>query len=219
MAIGVAAVVTRSNVASLPALLEWALGPEARLRVDRQPGAAHRGDGPARSSGSGRGGPRCSGPPPGGRRCASGASTWRRRRVRWRPRWPNAASSIRPLRRSPPRGGTTAASPTKGCARSAGTDGWRPASRCSTPTPSSSTTRRGAWTRSSSATWTSSRSPTSGAARRFGTFRQRVRTFDFPPCFHCGGCHFTETNEEDCYSNPAPVCGECPWAQGIVLCP
>ncbi len=53
----------------------------------------------------------------------------------------------------------------------------------------------------------------------FVAFRQRVREFDFPPCFHCGGCHFTETNQEDCYGNSAPVCGECPWAQGIVLCP
>jgi MoaA/NifB/PqqE/SkfB family radical SAM enzyme len=53
----------------------------------------------------------------------------------------------------------------------------------------------------------------------FEDFRRRVRAFDFPPCFHCGGCHFTETNQEDCYRNPAPVCGECPWAQGIVLCP
>jgi MoaA/NifB/PqqE/SkfB family radical SAM enzyme len=53
----------------------------------------------------------------------------------------------------------------------------------------------------------------------FRSFRQRLRAFDFPPCFHCGGCPFTETNGEDCYSNPAPVCGECLWAQGIVLCP
>jgi MoaA/NifB/PqqE/SkfB family radical SAM enzyme len=53
----------------------------------------------------------------------------------------------------------------------------------------------------------------------FRAFRQRVRAFDFPPCFHCGGCPLTETNGEDCYRNPAPVCGECLWAQGIVLCP
>ena len=53
----------------------------------------------------------------------------------------------------------------------------------------------------------------------FRAFRERVRAFDFPPCFHCGGCPLTETNREDCYGNPAPVCGECPWAQGIVLCP
>lgn len=50
-------------------------------------------------------------------------------------------------------------------------------------------------------------------------FRRRVREFDFPPCFHCGGCHYTEGNLEDCYGNPTPVCGQCPWAQGIVLCP
>jgi MoaA/NifB/PqqE/SkfB family radical SAM enzyme len=53
----------------------------------------------------------------------------------------------------------------------------------------------------------------------FRAFRERVRAFDFPPCFHCGGCPLTETNAEDCYNNPAPVCGECLWAQGIVLCP
>lgn len=53
----------------------------------------------------------------------------------------------------------------------------------------------------------------------FRAFRRRVREFDFPPCFHCGGCPLTETNGEDCYGNPAPVCGECLWAQGIVLCP
>jgi MoaA/NifB/PqqE/SkfB family radical SAM enzyme len=53
----------------------------------------------------------------------------------------------------------------------------------------------------------------------FREFRQRVRVFGFPPCFHCGGCPLTETNDEDCYNNPAPVCGECAWAQGIVLCP
>ena len=53
----------------------------------------------------------------------------------------------------------------------------------------------------------------------FRAFRERLRAFDFPPCFHCGGCPLTETNDEDCYGNPAPVCGECLWAQGIVLCP
>jgi MoaA/NifB/PqqE/SkfB family radical SAM enzyme len=53
----------------------------------------------------------------------------------------------------------------------------------------------------------------------FRAFRERLRAFDFPRCFHCGGCPLTETNDEDCYGNPAPVCGECLWAQGIVLCP
>lgn len=56
-------------------------------------------------------------------------------------------------------------------------------------------------------------------APEFREFRRRVRAFDFPPCFHCGGCHFTEGNVEDCYGNPRPVCGSCPWAQGLVLCP
>lgn len=53
----------------------------------------------------------------------------------------------------------------------------------------------------------------------FREFRRRLRAFDFPPCFHCGGCPLTETNREDCYGNPPPVCGECLWAQGIVICP
>jgi len=50
-------------------------------------------------------------------------------------------------------------------------------------------------------------------------FRRRVRNFDFPACFACGGCPDTDTNSTDCYLNPAPACGECLWAQGIVLCP
>ena len=50
-------------------------------------------------------------------------------------------------------------------------------------------------------------------------FRRRVRNFDFPACFACGGCPETDTNTSDCYSNPFPACGECLWAQGIVLCP
>jgi MoaA/NifB/PqqE/SkfB family radical SAM enzyme len=50
-------------------------------------------------------------------------------------------------------------------------------------------------------------------------FRARVRAFDFSHCFVCGGCPLTENNEEDCYGNSFPVCGECLWAQGIVLCP
>jgi MoaA/NifB/PqqE/SkfB family radical SAM enzyme len=49
--------------------------------------------------------------------------------------------------------------------------------------------------------------------------RSRVRAFDFSPCFVCGGCPETDSNEADCYGTPFPVCGECLWAQGIVLCP
>lgn len=50
-------------------------------------------------------------------------------------------------------------------------------------------------------------------------FRRRLRAFDFPECFLCGGCPSTESNEEDCFGNPFPVCSECLWAQGLVLCP
>jgi MoaA/NifB/PqqE/SkfB family radical SAM enzyme len=49
--------------------------------------------------------------------------------------------------------------------------------------------------------------------------RSRVRSFDFSPCFACGGCPETDTNDADCYGSPTPACGECLWAQGIVLCP
>jgi MoaA/NifB/PqqE/SkfB family radical SAM enzyme len=50
-------------------------------------------------------------------------------------------------------------------------------------------------------------------------FRKRVETFDFSPCLLCGGCENSESNEEDCFGNPFPVCGDCLWARGIILCP
>ncbi len=50
-------------------------------------------------------------------------------------------------------------------------------------------------------------------------FRTRVQEFDFSPCAACGGCYLSETNEEDCFGNPFPVCGDCLWARGIILCP
>jgi MoaA/NifB/PqqE/SkfB family radical SAM enzyme len=50
-------------------------------------------------------------------------------------------------------------------------------------------------------------------------FRERVQTFDFPPCVVCGGCDFSEKNEEDCFGNPFPTCGGCLWAQGVIRCP
>lgn len=53
-------------------------------------------------------------------------------------------------------------------------------------------------------------------ARRF---RSLVQRFDFAPCSACGGCHLAETNEEDCYGNTFPVCGDCLWAQGVIQCP
>jgi MoaA/NifB/PqqE/SkfB family radical SAM enzyme len=49
-------------------------------------------------------------------------------------------------------------------------------------------------------------------------FRDRVRRFDFPPCTDCGGCDLAETNQEDCFGNPHPVCGDCLWARGVVRC-
>ncbi len=50
-------------------------------------------------------------------------------------------------------------------------------------------------------------------------FRARVVEFDFSPCVNCGGCEYAESNEEDCFGNQFPVCGDCLWAQGIILCP
>jgi MoaA/NifB/PqqE/SkfB family radical SAM enzyme len=50
-------------------------------------------------------------------------------------------------------------------------------------------------------------------------FRERVQAFNFSPCTFCGGCEYSETNEEDCYGNTFPTCGGCLWAQGIIRCP
>jgi hypothetical protein len=50
-------------------------------------------------------------------------------------------------------------------------------------------------------------------------FRARVVQFDFSPCVDCGGCTYAETNEDDCFGNPFPVCGDCLWARGIIQCP
>jgi MoaA/NifB/PqqE/SkfB family radical SAM enzyme len=56
-------------------------------------------------------------------------------------------------------------------------------------------------------------------AERYRMFRRRVRAFEYPPCHFCGGCSYTERNQEDCYGNVFPVCGSCLWAQGLVICP
>jgi MoaA/NifB/PqqE/SkfB family radical SAM enzyme len=50
-------------------------------------------------------------------------------------------------------------------------------------------------------------------------FRKRVEAFDFSPCITCGGCSWSETNEEDCFANTFPTCGGCLWAQGVIQCP
>ena len=53
----------------------------------------------------------------------------------------------------------------------------------------------------------------------YSSFRQRVLDFSFSPCVVCGGCHFRETNYEDCLGNIEPTCGACLWAEGIIVCP
>jgi MoaA/NifB/PqqE/SkfB family radical SAM enzyme len=50
-------------------------------------------------------------------------------------------------------------------------------------------------------------------------FRDRVLKFEFSPCIKCGGCYNCETNEEDCLGNTHPVCGDCLWANSVLLCP
>jgi MoaA/NifB/PqqE/SkfB family radical SAM enzyme len=50
-------------------------------------------------------------------------------------------------------------------------------------------------------------------------FRKRVQAFDFSPCIWCGGCSWSEKNQEDCFSNTFPTCGGCLWAQGVIQCP
>lgn len=53
----------------------------------------------------------------------------------------------------------------------------------------------------------------------YQTFRDRVIDFDFSPCVQCSGCDYSETNEEDCFGNTHPVCGDCLWARSVLLCP
>lgn len=54
---------------------------------------------------------------------------------------------------------------------------------------------------------------------QFRDLRRRLRQFEFPACLLCGGCPMTESNADDCHGNVLPACGACLWAQGIVLCP
>lgn len=55
--------------------------------------------------------------------------------------------------------------------------------------------------------------------REHRAFQRRVLAFDFPPCIGCGGCDLVESNDEDCFGNPHPTCGDCLWSRGIVVCP
>lgn len=50
-------------------------------------------------------------------------------------------------------------------------------------------------------------------------YRERVHSFAFAPCSYCGGCEMSRDNETDCFDNPAPACGGCLWAQGVIACP
>src|SRR5690606_24438401 len=50
-------------------------------------------------------------------------------------------------------------------------------------------------------------------------YRERVHSFAFAPCSYCGGCEMSRENLTDCFDNPAPACGGCLWAQGVVACP
>ncbi|MDZ7832035.1 MAG: SPASM domain-containing protein [Desulfobacterales bacterium] len=54
--------------------------------------------------------------------------------------------------------------------------------------------------------------------QEYVTFRKRVIDFDFAPCNHCD-CELAESNEEDCFGTPFPTCGDCLWAEGIIICP
>jgi MoaA/NifB/PqqE/SkfB family radical SAM enzyme len=50
-------------------------------------------------------------------------------------------------------------------------------------------------------------------------FRRRVQAFEFSPCISCGGCSWSEKNEEDCFANSFPTCGGCLWSLGVIQCP
>ena len=50
-------------------------------------------------------------------------------------------------------------------------------------------------------------------------YRERVQHFAFAPSTFCGGCDLSRSNQGDCFGNPAPACGACLWAQGLVQCP
>ncbi|HOU52142.1 MAG TPA: SPASM domain-containing protein [Smithella sp.] len=54
---------------------------------------------------------------------------------------------------------------------------------------------------------------------KYRSFRERVSNFDFSPCVQCSGCNYSETNEQDCFGNSHPVCGDCLWARSVLLCP
>ena len=56
-------------------------------------------------------------------------------------------------------------------------------------------------------------------APEYVDFRKHVQAFDFSPCIWCGGCSWSEKNQQDCFANTFPTCGGCLWAQGVIQCP
>lgn len=56
-------------------------------------------------------------------------------------------------------------------------------------------------------------------SKEYKEFRERIKLFDFSPCYVCGGCNLLDENNEDCYGNTFHVCGGCLWAQGVIQCP
>ena len=55
--------------------------------------------------------------------------------------------------------------------------------------------------------------------QKYIELRKLIQAFDFSPCSQCGGCEFSQANEEDCFGNLFPTCGGCLWAQGVIQCP
>lgn len=54
----------------------------------------------------------------------------------------------------------------------------------------------------------------------YADFRNKVLKFNFSPCQVCGVCNYAETNAEDCGGNLHPAaCGGCLWGQGVIQCP
>lgn len=53
----------------------------------------------------------------------------------------------------------------------------------------------------------------------YSALRKRLLTFNFAYCTSCNGCDMADSNIEDCYGTPAPTCGACLWAQGLIQCP
>jgi MoaA/NifB/PqqE/SkfB family radical SAM enzyme len=56
-------------------------------------------------------------------------------------------------------------------------------------------------------------------SQSYSLLRKRLLSFDFAYCTMCNSCDLADSNMEDCFNSPAPTCGGCLWAQGIIQCP